>query len=201
MINYEILENRISLLGGVQRNPSCDDVNMKNSEVGFAEFETFFNCEIPESYKHICKKYGAFSFKKSIKVKCEDLNPVADEKNKVTVDYFYEAANNGKCSIGHLLEQYAEYLPKNLFPICDGEPGDLICINLNSESYGIINYWCHETNNASEVFLIAQTFDDFILKLEVSDEGNQDDEMIKDVKVEVSPDFLEMLKRTGFGPK
>lgn len=204
MNRYEEIESKIASLGGVQKNPSCT-TNIIDEEYtrSLNEFELLFSSVLPEAYKHFYRKYGPCSFVNSVKIKCEQAPPPANERNEVSVDYFYAIQKEGECSVGRLLNQYADQMPKGLFPICDGESGDLICIDLRKgNGFGRVIYWYHEGDLTKDVFIVAESFIKFILKLELRNEADQsDDELVEKMKVEISPDLLNLLKGSGYGPK
>jgi len=202
MISLDVIRNKITSLGGVKQNPLCrSDEALQVNDSFVLELEKKFANSIPDLYKGTIQFFGPFSFQKSIKVECQDLNPAADENNKVTVDYFYSLASEGECSINKLLSTFSDQLPSYLLPICDGKPGDLICIDLRPVSYETIYYWFHEAEVGKDLFRIASNFVEFILKLEIFEENNEENEKEPKVQIKASDKLLEMLKKSGYGPK
>jgi hypothetical protein len=187
----------------VDKNPLCEGVlNWEVQDSFLLKLEKKLGNKLPNSYKGTLKFFGPFSFQKRIKVKCQEVNPKADAGNKVTVDYFYSLSDNGECSISKLLATYSTQLPDYLLPICDGEPGDLICMDFRQDTYENIYYWFHEAEKGNDLFLIAKDFVDFISKLEICEEIEEDkDENAPKVEMKISDKLLEMLKKTGYGPK
>lgn len=203
MNNYEEIETKIASLGGVQENPSCRaSIVGEEYTKSLNEFELLFSSVLPEAYKHFYGKYGPCAFVNSVKIKCEETVPAANDMNEVSVDYFYAIRKEGECSIGRLLNQYADQMPKGLLPICDGEIGDLICIDLRKgNSFGRVVYWYHEGDLTNDIFTVAKSFTEFLLKLELRNEVDQSNELVEKMKVEISPDLLNLLKGSGYGPK
>ena len=194
------MENKISQLGGIRNNPLCGNIKEENGN-DFLELEEFVAKNLPEMYKDFYKMFGPFSFNNVVNVLCIDSIPVSSNK-KVNIDYFFSVRRNSKCSILKLLHDYAEQLPAHLLPICQGEPGDLVCINLNQTNYGEIFYWHHESPEGNDLFLIAKNFDDFLSKLEVFEDKETNKDDLDRVKInKISPDFLELLRKSGYGPK
>jgi len=192
------IEDKISDLGGVENNPLCKSGPISTKSI--SELESIIKLELPKSFKAFHSSYGAFSFKKTIKVGCIEKPPFCDEEDLVTIDYFYSADNLSRCSISKLIEKYSNQIPEGYVPICDGESGDLICINLNKERYGAIYYWWHEGNIEEDLFRIDDTFEGFIFKLQIVEDIVTNSEE-NNIGVNVSPELLKMLKKSGFGPK
>lgn len=156
------------------------------------------NFNFPVLYNELSEKYGSFSFENPILVKSIDEIPVAD-RGFVSVDRFYDRDD----SISTQLE-YTDQLPSMMMPIFDGEPGDFICISLQKDNYGKIFYWHHEGFVDQDIYLLANTFEEFILKLEIDNEDDSksnDSESPKIIKATYSQKFLDMLKKDGFEPK
>lgn len=188
---------KILSLGGGKKNPLCPDDDSKNSKINlFIDIENQFNSILPVSYKNFYNIFGPFSFSKTIQIKCIDAVPIASNGNKVAVNYFYSIAKTGECSMLNLISTYEEQLPENLLPICDGEPGDLICISLREIEYGEIYYWHHESDAGKNLFLVSQSFEDFIMSLEIS-ESIIDDNLVKDMQVELSAKMLELIRQSA----
>jgi hypothetical protein len=113
-----------------------------------------------------------------------------------SVDYFHSFEQGAECSIDSILSIYPELLQQNLLPICEGEPGDLICMELNSER---LYYWCHEEGEYENLYLAAENFMDFIVRLKIQDDVY--DERAGKGVLTASPKLLEMLRKSGYGPK
>jgi hypothetical protein len=200
MKSIDVIKNKIAELGGVKRNPLCpSDDNLEVSDSFLQELEGKIGNKLPESYVTMIKYFGAFSFQKLVKTKFEDLHPVTTGNN-ATVNYFYALKDEGECSINKLLTTFSTQLPNYFLPICDGEPGDLICIDCRADSYEHIYYWWHEAEVGNELFLVAKNFIDFICKLEIVEDESDVDEGVK-VKIEATDKLLEMLRKSGYGPK
>ena len=128
MSNKQRIEEKIRALGGTKKNPSIRKDNAVVNNSDFHELEKKYGGKIPESYKVTYMMYGPFSFKDKVKVQCVDPNPVSGTEKWVSVDYFYSIDKGEKCSVAEVLLDHAELFDKKLLPICDGEPGDLICV-------------------------------------------------------------------------
>lgn len=197
MKNKQVIESKITALGGTSENPMCkSDVNHPVDPSSLTRLETIYQEIIPDVFKFFYEKYGPFSFNKNVGIKCLAKNPIGGDDNVVSANYFYSFEQGSECSIDSFLSTYPELLRQKLLPICEGEPGDLICIELNS---GRLYYWCHEEGENENLYLVAENFMDFIVRLEVQEDVY--DERIEKVKMTLTPEFLEMLKKSGYGPK
>ncbi|WP_461644096.1 SMI1/KNR4 family protein [Labilibaculum euxinus] len=192
------LEKKIKELGGTKKSPTCqksEDVNLF-----LREFENELNVNLPDLFRKFHASFGAFSFNNPIQVRCKDL-PVTSKDEYVKVDYFYCFDMNCKHSIQKIIEHQEGHLPKGYIPFCDGEPGDLICLCVAEENYGEIYYWWHESSMEHNLFKIANDFGRLIAKLQVRDESIGSQEELKKVTIKAKPKLLDLLKKSGYGPK
>ena len=82
-------------------------------------------------------------------------------------------------------KNYLNRLPAGMLPIALCPGGDLICLNMDKELFGKIFFWDHEhecLNN--ELYLVADTFLEFLRSFSESSSANIDD-TVKDVRVEI----------------
>lgn len=189
--------NKIRELGGTSKNGKA---NKGNIELVKSMFENIYQVSPPEEYLSFINELGAFGFVNDVKVKLLEPNPVADAENSVPVDCFYSIDRDAEGSVFSILEQYSDQIPKGFLPICDGVQGDFICICLKPDSFGDIYYWFHEAPVGSDIYFVAADFDSFILNLfNGKDQENENNK--EDAKVVVTPALLELLKKSGHGPK
>jgi len=180
-MNIKSLEDKIQKLGGIE---STSPQASKNSTPIRSELKL-------QNYLDFANKYGSFTFKKSIVVKAVDSIPVANN-NEVAVEDFYDYESSN-----FLCDNYKGQLKAGIRPIFTSEPGDLICIN---ESNARIYYWYHEGKIDNDLFLIADSFEEFMMKLRVDDE-DEDLDTYKVKEVKMSQEFLDLLKKSGYGYK
>ncbi|MEZ2335180.1 SMI1/KNR4 family protein [Mucilaginibacter sp. RCC_168] len=191
---------KLESVGGIERNLFCS-YGRQQREDSFLNIETIFNSPLPQSYKDFYIKVGAFSFLELVCAKCIDANRVMVKGNKVNVGDFYCIIGNGKSSTDKALSTFQEQLPAGLLPICDGELGDIICISLRKADYEYIYYLHHESPPGNDLFLVAKSFEDLIMSLEIYKEASGDDDLVKKMKMELSPQMIDLLKKSGYGPK
>ena len=194
------LIKKLESVGGFEKSTFCPD-NKEQIKKAFLNIEATFNSLVPQSYKDFYLEAGAFSFLELVCVKCIDKNRFMLAGNKVSVGDFYCIVENDKSSVNKILATFEEQLTVGLLPICDGELGDIICIRLREADYGHIYYFHHESPPDNDLFLIATSFEDFIMNLEIYKGAPSGDELVKNMKVEMTPQFLDLLKKSGFGRK
>jgi hypothetical protein len=194
------LVKKLESVGGIEKNLFCVGDRQQREE-SFLNVEAILNSQLPQSYKDFYIKVGAFSFLELVCAKCTDVNQVMLKGNKVSVGDFYCIIGNDKSSINKVLSNFQEQLPIGLLPICDGELGDIICMSLRRTDYEYIYYFDHESPPGNDLFLIAISFEDFIMSLEIYKEGSADDDLVKRMTMELSPQMLALLKKSGYGPK
>ena len=122
-----------------------------------------------EKFKAFCGKYG-FNFPKAHIEFLKKYNDSELESNIITaaeelgiyIRYFYGTTNESYSDIKNVYEQYADRMPLKCVPIADCDFGNQICISLNSESYGKIYFWDHETMDADCGEKCKLNFDDMI---------------------------------------
>jgi hypothetical protein len=197
MKDAEIIQ-KINLLGGIEKNKKKKIVTAQKSGINFLSKDIL--SKLPETYVFLCKNYGSFSFKNLVCVNGIERTPVSDTEGKVSVDDFYDCINSYD-EVSELLKKYDEQLTKKVLPIFDGEPGDLICLSLLDNDFGLIYYWHHESNIVKDTYLISKSFDDFFMQLQKEEEKNGDTNSGKITKVSLSQKFLDRLKKDGHGPK
>lgn len=83
-----------------------------------------------------------------------------------------------------------EQIGMKFFPICEGVSGDLIIYSLEEQSFGKVYYWSHDSAIGDDTFLIVESFDDFIGRIEARKEEKDDREV---VGVKYSPRLLKLI--------
>lgn len=194
------INKKLQSIGGIEKNLDCNR-NQKQEESGFLVIERMFNSSLPKSYKDFYRMVGAFSFLEPVCVKCIDEQPFMLKGNKVSVGDFYCIIGNDKLSVQKNLLAFKEQLPVGVLPICRGELGDHICMSLRTDDFESIYYFDHESSPGNDMFLIARKFEDFIASLEIYKGDSSDDELLKKMKVEYSPQLIALLKESGYNLK
>lgn len=151
----------------------------------------------PEIYEKFSKLYGSFDFESSIVVKGIEEIPVIGKDNYIAVGCIYNLEDS---LIIH--SDFVDQLPALMMPICDSEHGDLICISLHNDSYGKIFYWDHEGFVGEDIFLVSNSFEEFVMNLEIEKDNLDKKEGEATVtKVSISKKFIDLLNKDGFYPR
>ncbi len=193
----EILET----LGGTKPNVSASvDRDLSNVDVinkNITLIENSLNSQIPKDYLNFIKEVGAITFNEPVKSNSLEKIPVANNENQIGVDNFFDLFED-KASILYVLSSFKGNIPNHVLPICEGEAGDLIVIDISKSNYGKVYYWHHEHENGTEgLYLMANDFKQFIANLFKTfedDDATTDDSV---VVTKVSNKFLDRLKKSG----
>lgn len=130
---------------------------------------------LPEDYLAFMRKHGAFEFGEMMLITVSNID--------YSVDTFLNV-----CEIKEKLKDFL--LPKNFFPIADGQlGGDLIGINLVDHS---IVYLYHDRDINEKPILLSDSFGKFITLVYKDPETKDDNRKITDVQI--SDEFLQLLK-------
>lgn len=191
------LFKKLESIGGINRNPSCVK-ETQQIQASFSNIERMFESKIPQTYKDFYLNFGSFSFLESVYAKCIEEKSFTLRGNKVPVGFFYCIIGSEKNSVLDTLLIFEEQLPLGLLPICDGELGDVICVSLRTSDYGCIYYFDHDSPPEDDLLLIAKSFEDFMMNLEIYIKEHSS---AKVVKATYSPEFLDLLKKSGYGTK
>lgn len=193
----EILES----LGGTKLNirASVDRSLMNEASIdnNIKLVEQSFNSPVPNAYLSFIKEIGAITFNDPVKIQCIEKTPVANKENQVGVDNFFDFFDDD-ASITKTLDAFKGNIPNYVLPVCEGEAGDLIVIDMSKKNYGKVYYWHHEHMDETEgLYLIANNFNQFLDNLF---KDFEDDSSADDVSVSrVSDKFLQRLKNSGKG--
>lgn len=66
------------------------------------------------------------------------------------IRYFYGTTSETYSNIEDVFKCFKERMPYNCIPIAETEGGNQVCMSLNSETYGKIYFWDHETMDVDE---------------------------------------------------
>lgn len=129
--------------------------------------EKTYNIIFPKEYKDFLLIYGDRFVKDNYLYIPIKKSPVTGLDGYDMADYF----------IGNDIEENIKWkydiFKNNIFPIAEAPGGNLICMGSNNEYVGKIYFWWHENerdddpdNIRATLFLIANSFRDFILSFE-----------------------------------
>ena len=179
-------------LGGIK--PIASDKFNPMTEAEIASIEKERGIRLPKSYRQFLATYGASTFNGCppdnpfiIFHPLESLPPQFVDGTDL-FDAFYGAQREEYDSFSLRVQMrfYAKYMPESLIPIGDDGGAGLICLGVKGAELGKVYYW--ERQNAAldeedyladygeprpaealfqNVHLIAQSFEDFLQRLEI----------------------------------
>lgn len=127
---------------------------------------------------------------------------IPDQKNAAGVDLFYGLLK--KKEWGDLLLRRAELIervPKDILPIGDASCGNVVCISLQSNTFGKVFFWDHELEadegeaaTFSNLFKIGNSFTDFFENLKKFDTSQVQLKPGQVKRAWIDPEFLRSLK-------
>ncbi|QQZ60521.1 SMI1/KNR4 family protein [Paenibacillus sonchi] len=198
---FNLIEEHLYTIG----LPSRDVVY---SEVDITKIEEKYNISFPEIYKLFVLKYGNSKFEQEVIYKSLELSPCTDKNGFNAFDSFF-GFDGGLDDVSNKINQYYERIPSSLIPIADDGKGNLICIGVKDGFYEKIYFWYHENElianlmlnekkygNISlddyweNVFLVSDSFVDFIRSFEVEQVEEGQKVELKIVKERMNTDFI-----------
>ncbi len=204
MINindFKDMEEHLEELGITSKDDS-------SSEDDVLRIEKRYKIKIPEIYKLFLFKYGDCTIEQEIRYRPVKPSHYTDKDGLNDFGSFF-GFEEGMNNIGKIIKQYYERVPNSLIPIADDGLGNLVCIGVKDEYRGKIYFWNHEDelmahvmlnekeyldisidNYWNNIFLIAESFLDFIKSfiIIVEDQGTNADSKI--LRVDMSNDFI-----------
>lgn len=147
---------------------------------GIEMAELLLGLSLPPNYREFLSNHGGSAPGIYTYFKYLDSYP-RDQKG--IVDVFFGILPGSTYDLSGNISTYEGRLPKNMLPIaCD--PGDnLICLAIEGANKDCIYYWDHnneedigegEIPGYSNIYLVSQSFDNFIDSLELIPEGDED---------------------------
>ncbi|MCG8333544.1 MAG: SMI1/KNR4 family protein [Proteobacteria bacterium] len=142
---------------------------IKDSNEGISEdivtkFEHKWNVKLPIEYKRFLIKYnGGYP--------SPDAFAIKEIEDESTVDKFLSLESGPHSNLDSYVNTYIGRIPKDLLPIAHDPGGNLICIGIKGENFGIIYFWDHEFESDdndpdySNVHFVANNFDEFLKEL------------------------------------
>jgi hypothetical protein len=180
------IEQKFQSLGGIV---PIGDTFVTVGEEELCSLENALHVKLPEYYRIFLMTYGASTFTEYV-----DFQPIqslplpASDTGKGHISSFYGASRDPYMSLEKAIAAFYDRIPVALIPIGD-DSGNKICLGIQGDEYGKIFYWGYQTEIDDEdyleehgtplpkelkyqnVYLIADSFEDFIRRLEKSDRG------------------------------
>lgn len=141
------------------------------------EYEAMTGHSIPETYKNFLLKYKtSLIFDNIIIYRPLQRSPWGDENGMQQLDEFYGLSqgldeDSGLSTLSHMYDRYLNRMPHSVVPIALAPGGNQICLGIKEPVENQILFWDHEDeqeivddhqNDFKNMYLIANTFEDFI---------------------------------------
>lgn len=158
------------------------EIQKSNPPIGkevIKDFADMIGVSFPDDYKNFLCQYNGGTPRQSVfNFKNNDIDNGSDIDGFLGINHPIEVM-----SMEYILNTFANRIPNELFPIASDSYGNLICLYIKEKYYGKIYFWDHE-NEAPDgqnpwwnnIYLIADSFTDFINKLyefDIDDDGNE----------------------------
>lgn len=180
------IENRFPLLGGVLTHDPM-------SEEELIAIENKLGESLPDDYRDFVKTYGGASFGGYTEfglMEDQPIHPVPSllgipipRYDRAPFSHFY-GSKAGNQSLAGVIEALKGRMPDTMIPIADDGGGHQICLGIKGKERGKVYYWDHHNEwdeqdyledcgepmppeaKFQNVYLIAESFEDFIRRLE-----------------------------------
>ncbi len=104
-----------------------------------------------------------------------ELNYIKIPDNEITIRYFYGTSEDKIFDLKANYQVYQDRLPSKCVPVAADDCGNLICMSVNTETYGKIYFWDHETMDMNtyentnlqieNLILISDSFEELCAKI------------------------------------
>lgn len=155
------IETKIETLGGFQ---SIENDEPKDNEFQVAQYLSDNKLNLPNIYIDFSEKYGGCMFNNDVVFSSISKIPSAYEDGSCPISIFY-GWNQGEESLQENREAFIEQISEKYFVIAEANPGDQLLVNNEDNK---IYYWAHEESENDCIFLVANSFEDFIESLEIN---------------------------------
>lgn len=180
------IENRFPLLGGIMARDPMTEEELVVIENGLGQ-------RLPEDYREFVKTYGAADFNEPVEFRLMEDEPIHPVQSLLEIpiprydrgpfSHFY-GSNAGNQSLANCIEALKGRMPDTMIPIADDGGGHQICLGIKGKEQGKVYYWDHHNDPDEQeyledhgkpmpsevrfqnVYLIAESFEDFIRRLE-----------------------------------
>jgi hypothetical protein len=169
-------ENMFNLLGGIT---PIGKAFVPVVEEELHAIETALGVRLPGEYREFVQRYGVSAFGELVQFK-------SIEGAVEPLSHFFGSKSAGSNSLMWNIGKYQGRMPDTIIPIADDGGGNQICLGIKGNERGKVYYWDHDNEWDEEdyledhgkpmppavkfqnVHLVAESFEDFIQRLEKS---------------------------------
>ncbi|MCY8755540.1 SMI1/KNR4 family protein [Bacillus haynesii] len=162
---------------------NIDEDSNNNSNIEIEDLEKKLGKQLHSDYKKFLAKYGGCSLESrktnddvefDVCYRPIEKDPwmgVNDETQ--LLESFYGFQTNAD-NVMDIVDTYSDRCPRNIIPIASSAGGNEICMDIDNEK---ILFWDHESSHPDkDFFLIANSFEEFILSLVDEPIGTDDND-------------------------
>lgn len=159
--------------------------------------EEKFGVRLPEEYRQFLLEYGGLSFNEDVCFKPIEISKWTRKDGMQAFDYFY-GLDNDNIDIRKIIDVYYGRMPNNIIPIAECPGGNQLCLGIGEQNKGKVYFWDHENeleakrmlgvdglseinNYWDNIYLVSQSFYDFIMCLDVIEDSESNDDDIVEV--------------------
>lgn len=167
----KLIEKKIKKLGGIEfMRPLA---RKYNSNIDISNYLKSNNLNLETEWIEFLIKYGFGQFNDDIVFKSIDKIPVSYNDGTTPITFIY-GWGFGSESLQETRDGLADQISSNYFVFAEGNPGDYLLINTVD---GKIYYYSHEGEVNYSIFLVANTFEDFIESLSINKNSSAEDDL------------------------
>jgi hypothetical protein len=179
------LNQVVAEFGGVE--PIGSDHFIPMSEGNLALLEERLRCRFPADYRQFLMTYGVCGPKNIVEFTFVNKPCCRNAKGHVAVFYGPQTKIDEAYSLQTRIEFFSRRIPDTLIPIADTGIGNQICLGIKGNEAGKIYFWDIQNEPPDEedyledygiprspgamfhnVHLIAESFEDFLQRLEIA---------------------------------
>ncbi len=155
-----------------------------------SELEERYSIQVAGEYRQFLLKYGGLTFDKDVCFRPIEKSIWTQKDGVQTYDYFY-GLDKDNLDIREEIDNYYGRMPDSIIPIAECPGGNQLCLGVGAHNIGKIYFWDHENeleakkmlgfdqsiqinNYWDNVFLVKESFYDFIMDLEVVESSESD---------------------------
>lgn len=165
------IDKKIEAIGGIDITAAF--LSNRENNFNVQNYLQSNNLKLPSSYVDFSIKFGFGQFKNDIVFSSIDEIPVGYDDGTTPITFIY-GWGNGEESIQETRISLLDQIDSNYFVFAEGNPGDYLLINtINQKIY----YYSHEGVVNDSIFLVAESFEEFIESLTLNKNSESEDDL------------------------
>jgi cell wall assembly regulator SMI1 len=137
------------------------------NEAAIRQFEVQLNVDLPSTYRSFLLDYnGGRPLRAEFPITGDPLNPSG------TINWFFGIHDGQHYDVRRAYSVYQNRVPANFLPIAEDPGGNLICLSIAGNDYGVVYFWDHDYEALSDevpgyenVYLITNSFAELLESL------------------------------------